>query len=152
VPRPTLASRVARLASLALLLPVAAGAQTTDSVTAAALARTPAAQLPFDPRAVMRTLPNGLRYYIRANQQPAKRAELRLVVNAGSIVEDDDQLGLAHVVEHMAYNCTRRFAKQQIVDFIERAGVQFGADLNAGTSFVETINQLTQPSGTGDYI
>src|SRR5512140_87040 len=94
------------------------GAQVPDSAAIAALARTPSATLPFDPRARMRQLPNGMRYYVRANSRPAKRVELRLVVNVGSIVEDDDQLGLAHVLEHMAFNGTRHFARQQLVDFI----------------------------------
>jgi zinc protease len=127
-------------------------AQVPDSAAIAALARNPAAALPLDPRARMRTLPNGLRYYIRSNPRPEKRAELRLVVNVGSIVEDDDQLGLAHVLEHMAFNGTRHFAKQQIVDFIERAGMKFGADLNAGTSFDETMYELQLPSDTGNYL
>lgn len=76
-------------------------------------------------------LPNGLRYYIRENARSAKRAELRLVVNAGSILEDPDQLGLAHFVEHMAFNGTTHFEKQELVDFIERSGMRFGAHLNA---------------------
>lgn len=140
----------AAVSLVAAIHPLAA--QVPDSAAIAALAKNPAAVLPFDPRARMRTLPNGLRYYIRANSRPAKRAELRLVVNAGSIVEDDDQLGLAHVVEHMAFDGTRNFAKQQIVDFIERAGMTFGADLNAGTSFDETVYQLQLPSDTGNYV
>lgn len=82
----------AAVSLVAAIHPLAA--QVPDSAAIAALAKNPAAVLPFDPRARMRTLPNGLRYYIRANSRPAKRAELRLVVNAGSIVEDDDQLGL----------------------------------------------------------
>jgi zinc protease len=95
-----------------------AGAQQPDSAAVAALARNAGALLPFDPRARVDTLPNGLRYYIRANSRPANRVELRLAVNVGSVVEDDDQRGIAHVLEHMAFNGTRRFAKQQIVDFI----------------------------------
>jgi zinc protease len=135
-----------------LVLSAHATAQVPDSAAVAAMARQPASVLPFDPRATMRTLPNGLRYYIRSNAKPEKRVELRLVVNVGSIVEDDDQLGLAHVLEHMAFNGTRTFAKQQIVDFIERAGMTFGADLNAGTSFDETMYELRVPSDTGNYV
>ena len=67
------------------------------------------ATVPVDPRITVGTLPNGLRYYIRANKQPQDRAELRLVVNAGSVLEDDDQRGLAHFVEHMCFNGTRHF-------------------------------------------
>ncbi|HYV97858.1 MAG TPA: insulinase family protein [Gemmatimonadaceae bacterium] len=152
-----LAARPSRSALFAVLLPVAASgtvlrAQGPDSAAIAALAKNPGAQLPLDPRARVRTLPNGLRYYIRQNARPEKRAELRLVVNIGSIVEDDDQLGLAHMLEHMAFNGTRHFAKTQIVDFIERAGMKFGADLNAGTSFDETVYQLQLPTDTGGYI
>src|SRR3990172_1442629 len=105
-----------------------------------------------DPAIKIGKLDNGLIYYVRENKKPEKRCELRLAVKVGSVVEDDDQLGLAHVLEHMAFNGTRRFAKQQIVDFIERAGMRFGADLNAGTSFDETIFQLQLPSDTGNYI
>lgn len=149
MPRPT---SLALLAFGVLLPHAALSAQMPDSAAIAALARQPGATLPFDPRATMQTLPNGMRYYIRANARPEKRVELRLVVNVGSIVEDDDQLGLAHVLEHMAFNGTRSFAKQQIVEFIERAGMEFGADLNAGTSFDETIYELKLPSDTGNYI
>ena len=70
---------------------------------------------------------NGLRYYIRANKKPEKRAELRLVVKAGSILEEDDRQGLAHFVEHMAFNGTKNFPKQEIVSFLESLGMRFGA-------------------------
>ena len=102
--------------------------------------------LPIDSAVTVGTLPNGLHYYIRANRRPAHRAELRLVVNAGSILEDPDQLGLAHFVEHMAFNGTAHFAKQELVDYIESIGMRFGADLNAGTSFDETVYQLQVPT------
>ena len=104
--------------------------------------------LPLDPAVVTGTLPNGLRYYIRKNSRPAHRAELRLVVNAGSILEADDQRGLAHFVEHMAFNGTSHFKKQALVDYIESIGMRFGADLNASTSFDETIYQLQVPTDT----
>jgi zinc protease len=108
-----------------------------------------AQRLPADSAVKIGTLPNGLRYYIRANQKPEKRAELRLVVNAGSVLEDADQLGLAHMVEHMAFNGTRNFAKQEIINYLESIGMQFGADLNAYTSFDETVYMLTVPTDTG---
>src|SRR5499426_4704225 len=73
--------------------------------------------MPVDPDVLVGTLPNGLRYYVRANAKPAHRAELRLVVKAGSVLEDDDQLGLAHFVEHMEFEGTRRFPKQSLSDF-----------------------------------
>ncbi len=102
--------------------------------------------LPVDPAIVRGTLPNGLRYFVRRNEKPQKRAELRLVVRAGSILEDEDQRGLAHYVEHMAFNGTRRFPKQAIVSFLERSGMRFGADLNAYTSFDETVYMLQIPT------
>src|SRR6202007_2347647 len=81
--------------------------------------------LPVDSAVTIGKLPNGFRYYIRANSRPAHRAELRLVVNAGSILEDDDQRGLAHFVEHMAFNGTAHFPKADIVSFIESKGTRF---------------------------
>src|SRR5688572_15886545 len=75
--------------------------------------------LPTDPDVTIGTLPNGLRYYIKANQKPEKRAELRLAVKVGSIMEDDNQQGLAHFLEHMCFNGTKRFPKQDLVNFLE---------------------------------
>ena len=102
--------------------------------------------LPLMPEMRAGTLENGLRYYIRENRRPEKRAELRLAVNAGSIVEDDDQRGLAHVVEHMAFNGTEHFPKQKLVEFMESIGMRFGPELNASTSFDETIYMLRIPT------
>jgi zinc protease len=104
------------------------------------------AVVPVDPRITVGTLPNGLRYYIRKNQQPLGRAELRLVVNAGSVLEDDDQRGLAHFVEHMAFNGTRHFPKQDVVAFLQSTGMRFGAHINANTSFDQTVYQLQIPT------
>ncbi len=106
----------------------------------------PDSLLPTDPAVQLGRLPNGVRYYIRPNRKPERRAELRLVVNAGSVQEDDDQRGLAHFVEHMAFNGTTNFKKQELVDYIERIGMRFGAHLNAGTSFDETVYQLQVPT------
>ncbi len=118
-----------------------------------AQAPTRAAQpLPLDRAVKVGTLPNGLRYYIRKNGRPEKRAELRLVVNAGSILEDPDQLGLAHFAEHMAFNGTTNFKKQALVDYIEAIGMRFGADLNASTSFDETIYQLLVPTDSAHLL
>jgi zinc protease len=105
-----------------------------------------AAAMPFDPQIARGTLPNGLRYYVRANKKPEKRAELRLVVRAGSILEDDDQQGLAHFVEHMAFNGTTHFPKHEIVSFLESLGMRFGADINASTSFDQTVYMLQVPT------
>jgi len=109
-------------------------------------AQAPAQTMPVDREIQIGTFDNGLRYYIRANKKPEKRAELRLVVKAGSILEDDDQQGLAHFVEHMAFNGTAHFPKDQIVTFIESLGMRFGADLNASTSFNETTYMLQVPT------
>lgn len=98
--------------------------------------------LPFDSSVRKGKLDNGLEYFIQKNEKPANRAELRLVVHAGSLQEDPDQLGLAHFVEHMAFNGTKNFAKNELVDFLELTGTRFGADLNAYTSFAETVYQL----------
>jgi zinc protease len=97
-------------------------------------------------------LPNGLRYYVRNNKKPEKRAELRLVVKTGSVLEDDDQQGLAHFVEHMAFNGTEHFPKNEIVHFIESVGMRFGADLNAYTSFDETVYMLQIPTDKPEVI
>ena len=104
-------------------------------------------RIPVEPPITIGHLPNGLTYYIRANKKPEKRAELRLVVKAGSVLEDDDQQGLAHFVEHMAFNGTSHFPKSDdIIQFIESLGMRFGADLNAYTSFDETVYMLQVPT------
>jgi zinc protease len=109
-------------------------------------------KLPIDPKIKVGTLANGLRYYIRQNKHPEKRAELRLVVNAGSILETDDQLGLAHFVEHTAFNGTTHFARNDLVTYLQSIGVRFGADLNAYTSFDETVYILPIPTDTARII
>jgi zinc protease len=102
--------------------------------------------LPVSPDIVIGKLSNGLTYYIRKNQEPKNRAELRLVVNAGSVLETDKQVGLAHFAEHMAFNGTAHFKKNELVNFLEKSGVNFGADLNAYTSFDETVYELQVPT------
>src|ERR1700681_3877584 len=122
-----------------------AGAQQpafTTSVQDAPLGQT----VPVDPLITVGALPNGLRYYIRANKQPQARAELRLVVNAGSVLEDEDQRGLAHFVEHMSFNGTLHFPKQEISGFMQSLGMRFGAHVNAHTSFDETVYELQIPT------
>lgn len=101
--------------------------------------------LPIDPQVKTGTLDNGFRYVIRKNIKPENRAELRLVVNVGSVLEDEDQQGLAHFAEHMAFNGTKNFAKQELVDYLEGIGMRFGPDLNAYTSFDETVYMLQVP-------
>jgi zinc protease len=111
-----------------------------------------AAPLAIDPAIRVGELDNGLRYYIRRHEQPKERAQLWLAVDAGSVLEDDDQKGLAHFVEHMAFNGTKRFEKNTLIDFIERAGMDFGADLNAYTSFDETVYMLTVPTDDQKFV
>ena len=95
--------------------------------------------LPLDPNVKVGKLSNGLTYYIRKNAKPEKKVELRLAVNAGSILEDNDQRGLAHFMEHMNFNGSKHFPKNELVDYLQKIGVQFGADLNAYTGFDETV-------------
>ncbi|MBO9565398.1 MAG: insulinase family protein [Niastella sp.] len=111
-------------------------AQTTDLKTV----------LPVDAKVKIGKLDNGLTYYIRQNKKPEQKVELRLVLNAGSINEDDDQQGLAHMAEHMAFNGTTHFKKNDIVSFLQDIGVGFGNDLNAYTSFDETVYILPIPT------
>jgi len=110
------------------------------------------AALPVDPKVRVGTLPNGIRYYIRKNAKPEKRAELRLVVNAGSVLENDNQLGLAHFIEHMAFNGTTHFSHNDLVKYLQSIGVRFGADLNAETSFDETVYILPIPTDTAKIV
>ncbi|MGE5181111.1 MAG: M16 family metallopeptidase [Acidobacteriota bacterium] len=109
--------------------------------------RDPLAEVtPLDPEITKGKLPNGLTYYVMKHHKPEQRASLWLAVNAGSVLEDDDQRGLAHFCEHMAFNCTKRFPKQDIVNYIERVGMKFGPDVNAYTSFDQTVYMLTVPT------
>jgi zinc protease len=106
----------------------------------------PLQPMPVDQKVKIGKLSNGLTYYIRHNVKPEKRVELRLVVNTGSVLEDDDQLGLAHFMEHMNFNGTKRFPKNELVSYLQSIGVEFGADLNAYTSFDETVYMLPVPT------
>jgi len=105
-----------------------------------------AAILAPDPAVLIGKLPNGLTYYIRKNAQPKNRAELYLVNKAGSVLETDAQQGLAHFTEHMAFNGTKDFPKNELVNYLQKSGIKFGADLNAYTSFDETVYQLPLPT------
>ena len=108
--------------------------------------------LPEDPAVLTGELDNGLRYYVRQNGRPENRAFLRLVVRAGSVLEDDDQLGLAHFVEHMAFNGTKNFEKAELLDYLQSIGMRFGADVNAYTSFDETVYMLEVPTDDPDIL
>ena len=102
--------------------------------------------LPADPAVTIGTLPNGLRYYVRRNTRPEKRVLVRLAVKTGSVFEDDDQRGLAHLLEHMAFNGTKHFKPGELVSFFETAGARFGPHVNAYTSFDETVYMLQVPT------
>src|SRR5262245_54258069 len=91
-------------------------------------------------------LPNGLTYYVRRHGRPEGRAEPWLAVDAGSVLQNDDHRGLAHFVEHMAFNGTARFPKHDITDFLERAGMVMGADANATTGSDHTVYRFTVPT------
>lgn len=104
------------------------------------------APLPVAPQLKVGKLPNGLTYYIQRNRKPEHKVELRLVVKAGSILEDEDQQGLAHFTEHMAFNGSTHFKKHELVSYLQSIGVKFGADLNAYTSFDETVYVLPVPA------
>jgi zinc protease len=106
----------------------------------------PSNSLSIDNKVKVGKLENGLTYYIRFNKKPEKKVELRLVLNVGSILEEDDQQGLAHMAEHMAFNGTKNFKKNDIVSYLQSIGVEFGGDLNAYTGFDETVYILPIPT------
>jgi zinc protease len=112
----------------------------------AASSQSIAQSLPLDPVVRMGKLTNGFTYYIRHNTEPKNRVVFYLANKIGAIQEDDNQRGLAHFMEHMSFNGTKHFPKNQLVDYLQKAGVRFGADLNAYTGFTETVYQLPLPS------
>src|SRR5215207_8101884 len=101
--------------------------------------------LKMDPTATFGTLPNGMRYVVRANKEPKERASLRLLVEAGAVHEKDDQQGLAHFLEHMAFNGSTHYAPGTLVEFFQRMGMSFGGDTNASTGFDRTVYMLELP-------
>ena len=107
---------------------------------------------PLDPAIRTGTLPNGLTFFIRHNEQPDNRVALRLVVKAGSIDEAPDQLGLAHLLEHMAFNGSTHFPTGELVKYLESIGARFGADVNAYTSFDETVYMLEVPTDRDGFL
>ena len=104
------------------------------------------APLPLDPAVKSGTLPNGLRYLVRQNGRPEKRVMLRLAVKAGSMDEDDDQRGLAHMLEHMAFNGGAHFKPGELVKYLESIGARFGPHVNAYTNYDETVYMLDVPT------
>jgi zinc protease len=139
---------VATLLALPLLAGCSSAARSAETVGRFAMER----PVPQDPQVRTGTLPNGLRYYVRHSAEPHNRVELRLAVNVGSILEDEDQRGLAHVVEHMAFNGTRNFERQELVNYLESVGMRFGPDVNAYTSFDETVYMLTLPADSAGVV
>lgn len=132
--------------ALGALAPTTLPAVAQPTAQAAQRADTTLALPPRDTAVTIGTLPNGLTYYIRNNREPERRVELRLVVKVGSLQEDDDQQGLAHFLEHMAFNGTKNFKGQDLVKYLESIGMRFGGDLNASTSYDRTIYMLTVPT------
>jgi zinc protease len=108
--------------------------------------------LPLDPAVRTGKLANGFTYYIRHNTEPKSRVVMYIVNKAGSVLEDEDQRGLAHFMEHMSFNGTTHFPHNELVDYLQRAGVRFGADINAYTSFDETVYELPLPSDKPDIL
>ena len=108
--------------------------------------------IPIGPQVEKGQLANGLTYYLQKNNRPENSIELRLVVKAGSILEDDDQRGLAHLLEHMAFNGSKHFKKNELISALQSMGMKFGADLNAYTSFNETVYTLTVPTNQPETI
>jgi zinc protease len=108
--------------------------------------------IPVDPKVSKGVLDNGMTYYVRANNEPQNRAELMLVVKAGSVDEDADQLGLAHFAEHMAFNGTENFPKNELINYFESIGMEFGPEINAYTSFDETVYMLKVPLDSALYL
>lgn len=111
-----------------------------------------ASDLPADPAVVWGALPNGVRWAVMPHDDPPGRATLRLYVNAGSLHEDDDQRGLAHLLEHMAFNGTRSFPEDEMVQYFQRLGMAFGADTNAHTWWGETVYKLELPEASEAYL
>lgn len=108
--------------------------------------------LPLDPKVSKGVLENGMTYYVRSNDNPKNRAELMLVVKAGSIDEDDDQQGLAHFCEHMAFNGTKNFPKHELINYFESIGMEFGPEINANTGFDQTVYMLRVPLDSAEYM
>ncbi|MEA3029115.1 MAG: zinc protease [Sphingomonadales bacterium] len=143
-------------AALALAAGSAAISQQRPAAAASAPAAAPwpqqASDLPADRDVRFGTLPNGMRYAIRRNATPPHQTSLRLRIGAGSLQEEDDQRGLAHFLEHMAFNGSTHVAEGEFVRRLERLGLRFGADTNASTDFTQTIYKLDLPESAAATI
>lgn len=135
-------NKILILASAALLGACQVTTPTNSEDTSLDLAQT----LSFDSSVEVGKLENGLSYYIAENTNPESRVYVRLVVNAGSMNEDDDQRGVAHIVEHMAFNGTEHYPGNEVIKVLEEAGMKFGVDINAFTDFENTVYTLNLPS------
>ena len=128
------------------LLPANSFSQSSTQKATAKSSMAKTVILPLDTAVKMGKLPNGFTYYIRKNTEPKNRVILYLANKVGSVLENDDQQGLAHFMEHMSFNGTKHFPKNELVSYLQKAGVRFGSDLNAFTSFDETVYQLPIPT------
>lgn len=128
-----------------------AGCNSTQKTTKKTVVKE-TSSIPINDNVKKGVLSNGLTYYIQKNAKPEEKVELRLVVNAGSILEDKKQLGLAHFMEHMNFNGSKNFDKNELVDYLQSIGVKFGAHLNAYTSFDETVYILPIPSDDAEKL
>src|SRR4051812_159375 len=144
--------RLATVFALALLVSTATLTLVAQQSAAALPPIDAQAVLPLDPAIRAGTLPNGLKYFIRRNGRPEKRVSLRLAVKSGSLEEADDQQGLAHLIEHMAFNGSAHFKPGELVSYFERVGARLGPHVNAYTSFDETVYMLDLPTDQGDVV
>ncbi len=133
------------LVALSLFTGGYAQAQTKKNLKSSTVS-TSSEVIPLDTAVKTGKLANGFTYYIRRNTEPKERVQLYLALKAGSILENEQQLGLAHFIEHMSFNGTKNFPKNDLVNYLQKSGVRFGADLNAYTSFDETVYQLPLPT------
>jgi len=138
--------RTAVLLTMCVLMHSAPPVLTQTAAPSTAPAFAPTDSIPFDPAVTTGTLPNGLRYYIRRNARPEKRVLLQLAVKAGSVDETDKQQGLAHFLEHMAFNGTKRFKPGELIAALESTGARLGPHVNAYTSFDETVYMFQLPA------
>ncbi|MBK8584099.1 MAG: insulinase family protein [Bacteroidetes bacterium] len=110
------------------------------------------APIPIDTNIRIGILPNGIKYYVRKNSKPEKRAEFRLAVNAGSNFEEDNQQDITHLTKHLAFNGTKNFKKNELIDYLESVGTKFGPHLNAYTSFDETVYMIQIPTDKNEIV
>ena len=139
-------------ALLVTLLVTSLAASTAARQAAPARTFNPQDTIPFDAKVTTGTLPNGLTFYVRQNGRPAKRVLLRLAVKTGSLDEADDQQGLAHMLEHMAFNGSAHFKPGELISYFESTGARLGPHVNASTGFEETIYMLDLPTDKPEVV